>query len=112
MSHNSDRAQDMHPCDVEAVLDERDELRRRLATVQLHHRCKCIHHGPTVSVEWTSGVRCPLCLGYEQELEARLAVERIQAVCERFGMKRDRDICEWLENSLRCPVNCKADTIP
>ena len=31
---NADRAQDMHPGDVEALLDERDELRAALATLR------------------------------------------------------------------------------
>jgi hypothetical protein len=34
---NADRAQDMHPSDVEAVLDERDELRRRLAIIRAEY---------------------------------------------------------------------------
>jgi len=35
---NADRAQDMHPSDVEALLDERDELRAALATLRARLR--------------------------------------------------------------------------
>ena len=54
MSHNSDRAQDMHPCDVEAVLDERDELRRRLAIVRTEYE-RMKHNDICLSdPEWSS----------------------------------------------------------
>ena len=51
---NADRAQDMHPDDVEAVLDERDELRRRLAIIRAEYE-RMKHIAACLSdLEWSS----------------------------------------------------------
>ena len=57
--------------------------------VPLHGERTCDQHGPTVTVTWTSGERCPLCESYESE--RRMMTEgvgrRIAEIAYRLGAK-------------------------
>lgn len=57
--------------------------------VPLHGERTCDQHGPTVTVTWTAGDRCPLCESYKNE--RRLMTEgvghRIAKAAYRLGAK-------------------------
>ena len=50
--------------------------------VPLHGPQTCDRHGPTVTVTWTSGSRCPLCESCEGERTVRTALSALLAAVE------------------------------
>lgn len=62
--------------------------------VQLHEQWSCPEHGPTVTVLWTSGMRCPLCESYENE---RVATSRLDAANKRIAEALNMAANRWGE---------------
>jgi len=64
--------------------------------IPLHGPQTCVEHGPTVTVTWRSGDRCPLCEGYEGERTVRAALSALLAAVEdALNVRADQGEAPW-----------------
>lgn len=59
--------------------------------VPLHGPLTCDQHGPTVTVTWSAGDRCPLCESHEAERRIRTALADAASSLGRLSKAGARD---------------------